>query len=363
MLDARRLVARAQKCGYYQFADGFDNYNSASLMYETVAGSPVYGTSYRRFAPPSGLPGQGVYLPSTAWLKKNMKSNQPTLIPKIAYCPLSLPSSVTNILAATDGNSGGVSQVNIGVLNSGAIAAYRAFNTPSITLLGTSAPGIIAANQYYGIEALFTVNSTSGVVQVWVNGVEVLNLSGFNTQGTSNAYANQVEICDSGNLGCYIDDFRVWDSTGSTMNAPLGTDSRFFSKLPSGAGSLAQLTPNGASANWQCVDDNPPDGDTTYVSGSSSGLVDELAAPIAGFTQPPAMVVARVYARKDDGSTRSLEFGVVSGSATAVSSAGTVTVGSTYAFYDGAISDDPNTSAPWTAAAADAAGFWKEETA
>jgi hypothetical protein len=354
------IVPRAQKCRAYQFADGFDNYNSASLLYQTINGSPSYGTSYRRFAPPSGLPGQGVYLPSGAWMRRNLLSNQATLIPKIAYCPLSLPSGSMAILTCYDGNAGNA-QVSIVVTNAGAIAAYRAWSTPYSTLLGTSNPSILQGNLYYGIECFFTISTTVGVVQVWVNGVEVLSLSGLNTQ-QSNPYATAVQICDGGNTGCYVDDFRIWDNTGSYENAALGTDSRIVTKLPNGAGATTQWTPNGASANWQCVDDNPPDGDSTYVSSSTVNNVDEYTAPSAGFTAAPKMVLARIYARKDDSATRSVEFGVVSSGSSL--SGNNATMGSGYAFYDADCSaEDPHTLAAWTAAGADAAGFWKQETA
>jgi hypothetical protein len=358
----RLVVPRAQKCRAYQFEDGFDTYSSISSRYENSGGSPTIGTAYRRFAPPSGIPGQGLYLPSGAWCRKNMKSTQQTWIPRIAYCPLSLSSGGQAVLTCYDGGAS-VNQVSIVVQNSGAIAAWHGWLTVASTNLGASSPGIIQPNLFYGIECYFVVSTTVGVVQVWVNGVEVLSLTGVNTAPTNNNYATAIQVADTSNPGCYVDDLRVWDNTGAAMNAPLTYDSRIIEKLPSGAGGLAQLTPNGASANWQCCDDNPPDGDSTYVSGAASGLIDEYTAPIAGFTAAPVMVGTRVYARKDDGATRSLEFGVTSGSASAASTAGAVNVGSSYAFFDGVVIDDPNTSAPWTAAAADAAGFWKEETA
>jgi len=357
-LSPHLIVPRAQECRLYQFSDGFDNYNSASLMYETVGGSPSIGTAYRRFAPPSGTPGQGISLPTSAYVRKNMKSNQPVWIIKAAYCPLAMPSSESQILGLLDS---GTSQVSICLTSAGAIAVYTGWERLGGNILLTSTgPGILATGQYYGIEWEVGI-SNSSFCYVWVNGVEVLAATGLNTQFTSDAYANQVMLGDGG-IACYFDDFRVWDNTGSYQNAPLGSDSRIITKLPNGNGSTDQWTANGASANWQCVDDNPPDGDTTYVSCSTAGDLDEYTAPSAGFTVAPAMVAARVYARKDDGATREMEFGVVSSSAVGESSIGAIALSSTYAFYDGAIYVDPHTSAAWTAAGADAAGFQKTET-
>jgi hypothetical protein len=360
--DANALCAavrRRENPRLYQFCDGFDNYNSASILYETVSGTPVYSSSYARFAAPAGLPGQGVYL-SSGYIQKNMQSNQATLIAKVAYRALSTPSSFTSILGFLDGNSSAF-QVAVGWNNAGAIEAINGYqHVGGGTVIATSAPGVIAPLQWFAVEVLLTVNGASGVLQVWVNGAEVLNLISLNTQFTSNAWANQVRLADSTNPGAYFDDFRVWDNTGSTQNAPIGSgfDSRLLTKLPSGAGGLTQWTPNGASANWQCVDDNPPDGDTTYVSSTSTNY-DSYALPSAGIVVPPFMVVARSYYRKDDANTRTFQNGVRSGTSNALGA--TFTAGSSYAFVDSCIPNDPATSAPWTAAGADAAQHLKYE--
>ena len=161
------------------------------------------------------------------------------------------------------------------------------------------------------------------------------------------------------NTSIYADDFRVWDTTGSYQNAPVGIDSRIITKLPSGAGSVTAWTPNGASQNWQCVDENPPDGGTTYVSASTAGNQDSYAMPVASFTIAPVMVLARALMRKDDRATRTAGVGVVSGFSGATEI--TATIGSSYGFVDGCISIDPSTGLVWTASGADAALHLKTE--
>jgi hypothetical protein len=365
--DANRLCSavRRRECRAYQFCDGFDTESSLSPLWETTSGTITIGTAYRRFAPPAGLPGQGAYFHSGggsggALARKNLLSNQATLICKVAYYQIAAVGASMNVVGVLDT----AFQAALVVTSNGTLQVWRGWDTVGPTLLGQSGPGVIAPNLWYSIEVMFTINASAGAVEAWVNGVQVLNLTGLNTQYTSDAYANQVQLGDGNNLGCYFDDFRVWDGTGSTQNAPLGAsglDSRIISKLPSGAGSSAAFTPNGAAANWQCVDDNPPDGDTTYVSGASSGLIDDYAMPSAGLSTAPVMVVARSLARKDDGATRTLEIGVKSGSTYAYGAG--VNLGSSYAYIDSCIALDPNTSAAWTAAGADAAHHAKQETA
>lgn len=362
-LDARRLVARAHKCRAYQDCDGFDHYNTASLRWSVFGTAPTIGTAYRRFAPPSGLPGQGLYRPSGTYLQRPLLSAQQTLIGKISYCPLAYPSTVAGIMGFYPSSGSNLTAL---VWNSaGEVQLWTSFQSPYDALLVSSGPGVLAPNGYYGIEWIVTLSTTAtGSVQVWVDGTEVLNATGIVTQPTGYNYATSVQLFDNGGPAAYADDYRVWDNTGTTQCAPIGTslqDSRLITKLPSGAGALAQFTPNGASANWQCVNTNPPPGDTTYVSGATAGLQDAYDTPSAGFTAAPVMVVARANARKDDSNTRQLAVGVDSGGHTAVGA--TATLNSTYAFVDGCIPDDPNTSAPWTAVGADGAEFYMDEIA
>jgi hypothetical protein len=360
VLGARRLVARAQKCRAYQFCDGFDNYNSASALYDTTNGSTSFSTSYRRFAPPAGLPGQGIkFAPGlSSWILKNLKSNQPTLIIKVAVNFLTLPTTGGGGFMQLADN--GSDQVTLCLNPNGSLALYRGRGI-SGTLLVTSSPGIITGGQWYGIEMEVTINSSTGSASVWVNGIQVINATGLNTSGDDNAYTNQIGIGDFNNVfgsGVYMDDFRVWDATGSTQNAPLGVDSQLVTKLPSGAGASTGWTPNGAAANWQCVDDNPPDGDTTYVSSSAASTADAYAMPSAGFTAAPYMVVARSYVRNAGGSP-TMQIGVSSSGTTGGGTAFAPT--GSYAFADTCIALDPHTSAAWTAAGADAAQHWKNE--
>jgi len=350
----------------YQFCDGFDNYSTLSTLWDLVNGTVTPSTAYRRFAPPSGLPGQGIkFVTNGSYLKKNLSSNQQTLIIKFAvnFPSLGNPGAGGNpFLNAEDA---GTSQWTFCVTTAGALVLHQGLFS---AVQAQTGPGLFSAGLWYGLEVEVTVAASGGgSAVVWVNGIRAMNVSGINTQASANAYANQVligDISDDGLVNTMMDDFRIWDNTGSTQNAALGNsgqDSRIVIKLPSGAGSSAAFTPNGAAANWQCVDDNPPDGDTTYVSGSSSGLIDDYAMPSAGLSTAPAMVVARSMVRKDDGATRTLEIGVKSGSSYSYGAG--VNLGSSYAFIDSCIPLDPATSAAWTAAGADAAHHAKQETA
>jgi hypothetical protein len=345
----------------YQFVDPFDHYNSAALLYEYVSGSCPISSSYVRNAAIAGFPNQGIYVPANNAVRKNLKSNQGTLITFLTYGAVSLPSSGwAPICAWLDA---GTYQCYLGVSATGQIGIL---NAPGGSLPGTvlaaSAPGLIApaptTAPNHGIEVQITFGA-SGSVKVWLDGAVVIALTaGLNTINSANAYANQVQLgWPFAGVGLYCDYLRVWDSSGSYQNAPVGYDVRKLTKLPSGAGALTQWTPNGLSANWQNASQNPPN--PSDYNSSNGTLYDAYGMPVAGFAGIPSMTVAKSYVEKDDSNTRSIQIGVRSGSSNGLGAA--VTLGSSYVFIDTCISTDPATGAVPTAAAADAFQHLKYE--
>lgn len=343
-----------------QFVDTFDHYTDTTTMYEQVLGTPVISNSYARFPTIVGFPNKGVKLAAgSGRIRKNLKSNQGTLISFFTYGG-PLPSSAWNALLTFYDN--GVWQASVGVTSTGAIVVYQGAGGSGV-LQVSSALGLISSTLVpsYGIEVQMVVAAGGfGSVQVWLNGNQVINALGITTAQSGNNYANQVALGYVSGTGTdiYSDYFRVWDSTGSYQNAPVAFDCRKLTKLPTGPGGLTGWTANGAAANWQCVNENPPDDDTTYVS--SSGLnSDSYAMGSSGLVGVPSMICVKSRVRKDDGATRTLQIGVRSGTSNGLGSA--YTMSSTYAWIDGFISVDPATGSPPTAAAADAFQHLKSE--
>lgn len=350
----------------YQFWDGFDNYSSSTELWDTVNGSVSYSGSYARFAAPAGLLSQGMKCNSTGgavWKQKNLLSNQQTMIFGFAIyiTTLSAAGGGSDIMQFMDSGS---LQCRLSITSSGQIALVSGGGSG----LATSASGVITGSVWYWLDVELTIGAGSGSIAVYVNqpagGSPVLNASGLNNRSTSDNYINAVRIGDfsfGGSMGLFFDDFHAHDNTGSAPNAIIG-DSRIYTKVPNAAGYSTQWTPTGASANWQCVDDSTPDGDTTYVSSNTPGQIDGYAVPLAGFTGTVNGVVRRSYVRKDDASAHTFQNGVRSGSTNALGTA--FSVGSTYSWTDCGTCyvNDPATSSPWTVSAADAATPIIDET-
>jgi hypothetical protein len=336
--------------------DGFDHYTTTGERWDTISGTLQYSTAYARFAAAAHCVGQGCRIPSACYKIKNYSSNVASPIVSTAFfLEAFVAGGEAGYIQFYDA---GTIQLALAVTSAGALQVWRgkAFTG---TLLGATSPGLITLNTWFFIDFIAVIaTGTGGSFSVYLStpkgGPAVLTVSSVNTSASGNAYANQVGIGDFNNASTPTrwDDFHAHDAGGSAPNAILGEGSRIYTKLPTGAGALTNWTPNGASANWQCVDEVPPDDNTSYVS-STTMVEDNYAVGAAGFTGTVNGLVRRSRIAKNDASAHTFQAGVRSGSTDQLGTA--VTVPSSFAYFDVFSSIDPNTSAAWLAAGADAA--------
>ena len=245
----------------------------------------------------------------------------------------------------------GTAQVTIAPAADGSIAVYRA--GISGTLLGTAPVASCVAAVYQHIEVGVTISATVGTVQIWINGVSVLNLIGQNTKNTANTTVSQLAFQAGGSSGLLCD---IIYGTARI------TDCRVECFVPTGAGTHAAFTPS-AGSNWQNVDDVPPNDDADYNSTSTVNAIDSFAH--AALTSSPLSikaVVVQVRARNTTTGTGAIAPLVRSGTTESVGAALTLNTGyqDTQAVYE----TDPNTSAAWAnAAAVNAAEIGYKKTA
>lgn len=110
-------------------------------------------------------------------------------------------------------------------------------------------------------------------IRIYLDGTQILSWAG-NPGNIVAAYVGgnfSSSITTWANYA-YFDDIYIDDVTGESFSAPVGR--RFFKALPNAVGNDANYTPVGAATNWECVDETPDDGDSTYVNAASPGLKD-----------------------------------------------------------------------------------------
>jgi hypothetical protein len=124
---------------------------------------------------------------------------------------------------------GGSSQAAVQINTTGTVSVRNGlFN--SGTVLGTSTASITANTTHY-IEFDITL-ANAGSYQVWMDGVSILSGSG-DTTTTANSSATGIAIQTAGGTAI-VDDFYVFDASGTTNNAALLTSPRIETQFPTG---------------------------------------------------------------------------------------------------------------------------------
>lgn len=253
-------------------------------------------------------------------------------------------------------------QLTFALAPTGFIQVFRGDHTG--TLLGTTNQPVTAGVYDYW-EFAFTINSSTGSVQIRKNGVTALNVSGVNTQVTGNSSANTILLGRTygpltwiSSATCRYDDIYILDGTGSP-NAFIG-DVHFLALVPTADGAVTDWLPVGAANNFQCVREIPPDDDTTYVESNTPTDVDVYPVtllPVTPSTVP--LVQINLYARKDAAGVRTIQPEILQGGVYyPVGSA--VSLGTVYTYQRTLLPLDP-VGSPWTAATVNADEFGMKE--
>lgn len=201
-------------------------------------------------------------------------------------------------------------QLRINLGTEGSVHAVR-----GATSLGRSDP-CIAAGGYHHYEAKVKIANSGGYVEVRVNEVTVLNLTGIDTQTTANAETSQFVIGEYGDaldpgLGSLdtfdLDDVFAWDDDASDLENTVvdwvGDKGVYY--LPVNADTAeADWTLSSGATGYSLLDELDPN-DTDYI-GDSTGA----ARSIFGVAALPGNV-AEVIAMQPVGRFRKEESGSV----------------------------------------------------
>ncbi len=217
---------------------------------------------------------------------------------------------------------------------------------------GTTA---VVVNTWYYMEIKLFVNGASGTCEVHLNGATEIASTVGNFGST-----NTGDLAFLGLNGtCTFDDVYACDTSGSVNTTFLG-DSRVQTIYPTADGAHTAWTPNSGSTHWTQVSETTPDGDTTYVSDLTPNDIDSYVCGDIDTGATVFGVQVDIYARKDDAATRQIAPLIRQASTDYVGT--TVTLASTYLFYQQIYNQDP-TPANWTAANVNADEFGVKEIA
>jgi hypothetical protein len=350
------------------WCDGFDHYGtSTTKMLDGVWAEVGASVSLSSVNPRTGSLHirQSGGTPTTK-LRRVFGGAKTTVGIGAAFYFASLPSGNdgTNLFQFCD--TANIEQLTIGLQSTGTVAAWR--RRPSGgTLLGTSASPVVVASAYQHIEAVVFFSDTVGTVEVRVNGVTVLSLSGIDTVYTANVEASQAYI--GGNIPgealnhptMDLDDVFCYDNTSSYNNTFIG-DRRVLTLFPNANTATADWTAVGAATGYECIDEASPNDDTDYITAATTGLVSQFGLQnLPGGISVVNAVVMVERARKTEAGTANTKVSIVSGASTTAGADKPLT--EVYTYRQDVFQTDPSSAAPFTPSQVDSLNFKVERTA
>lgn len=319
------------------FIDGFDWFDN-NVLTNDVNRWTSDGTGSRHDAITTGLRnghGRARQLQTGSFLSRAIGQNLTTVHCAFAYRFTQTPGGDTPVVQFRDGIS---ENATIELNSSGNLKLVRGF-TDLVTGTTTLNP-----NTWYHIAIKYFVNNSTGTFELRLNGAASPEISfgPGDSQNTANAYVSNISLRGAFENFQY-DDFVLADDTGS--QAFLG-DYDVYTILPDGAGASAQFTPS-AGSNFQNVDENPNDGDTTYNESSTIGHKDRFTmGNVPADTDTIYAVQVGAIAKKTDVGSR--ELNVLAYDGTTEGAGPDVALNTSFGWVIGMFEDHPTGAAAWT---------------
>ena len=247
--------------------DGFDSYaTSTDLALEYVVAGPTLNISGGRFGA-----GAIQITSHNGWsLLKGL-----TAISEIWIgCAVNITSDGSSGPLFSFVNSSGGTEGTVAVNTlTGVITGSKGLVGVGGTALGSSGGGAISMGSWHWVEAHYKIHATAGIIEVWVDGVQVLNLTG---QNTSYSGGSTISLAGLGNLlGAYgltasYDDIYILDPNTSPNTSRLG-DSRIETVVPTSDAGPNNGTPLSGSTHYGAVNEAHYDTSNYLTMTNTSG--------------------------------------------------------------------------------------------
>jgi len=244
------------------------------------------------------------------------------------------------LLEIRDSEAGGSRHLTLTVNSAGNIEVYR-----DTTLLGTTSGGLIANYTWHCLEVKLYIHNSAGTVEIKLDGVQIINLTGQDTLTGSNAYARKFKFRGVHNdLQTFYDCIWIMDNAGSAPQNDFLGDCRCDVLRPNGAGNQTDFTPS-AGNNYENVDEIERDDDSTYNASGTVTDQDTYALPSLPsggtiFGVKPSAVI-----RKDDAGAKGAK--ILTRSNITIYKSAEVFPDTTYKKYSIVYQDNPDDAAAW----------------
>ena len=243
--------------------DGFEGYGASGYIGPYLGYRGWSGATNNITLQPGRLFGYAAQYGSTWSISTPNLTTNPTMIIGWAFYATGTIASYAELYY--------LSTLGIGVIVTPSTITVKLGATAIATWSATT----LLTNIWYYIEAKVFCHSSSGTVEVRLNGVTIITLSGINTQTGAEAYYSGVKMTHTSPT--WFDDFYVCDGSGTRCNDFQGV-CKVIGIFPSSDTATEQWTPSTGTAHYACVDENPPAA-ADYVSTSTQANTDLYGYP------------------------------------------------------------------------------------
>lgn len=348
--------------GIYQL--GLDYFTTVTQIFDTAGfGTLTLSNANSRF----GV-GQGMSL-NGGWVQKLLGTNLSTIIVGYAFKVSQLPSSNTALITFGDVTNN-LSQTILGITPTGALQFFAgnggAQNNGSLgTARGSATVNLVSASVWYYLEVEIFFSSSSGTAAVRFNGASssatTYSGSTLAPSGSPGSYTNAVYFYGENSVTQTIDDIYMLDTTGSGLLSTFLGDVRITTVVPTGDSATGGLnafstSPSQTTGNhWNNVKEIPPDDNTSYNFDSTVSDRESYKVGTVSLTGQILSVNQVFRAEKDDAGTRSIA--AVARNNSIDTTGSTITMPSSYAYFNQIFLNDPNTGSAWTQSGFNTAEF------
>lgn len=260
------------------------------------------------------------------------------ILPNVAnWCPFTFGTAVSTDTKYLRMTNGGVLHWCTGT------------SPDTATSLGNTGANVFNASTLYHIEMKILFHASAGTIELRVNGAVWMSLSGIDTLPVSSNY--MLFARSNGNLAAdtakmYVDNFYVWDTTGSINNNFLG-ERNVVTLLPNADTATATWTKSTGVNGYALIDNVPPVSGTDYLESSATN--DASVFELTTLSNPNTVIKAvqtYVFAEKTQNGPGEIRFGPRAAGVDDLS-ATTVLTQSQYLYFTKVSELNPATGLAW----------------
>jgi len=172
--------------------------------------------------------------------------------------------------------------------------------------IGRSIGFAFTTGNWHYVEAKCFVHDSTGTVEVYVDGVKVIDLGPIDTRnGGSVGEIDEIRFYGHNSRDAYYDDFYIADTSGGAPQNDILGDLRIDQLMPDGDGNYTQFGttfPASPTTHWDKVEEIGPDDDTSYNNATGTAEIDTFTMEaLAAITTQTIFAVQQFDYLKHDG--------------------------------------------------------------